>query len=1568
MPVVVKSILSEDTILNQQQSNLVESKQIIRPFGLSVDYVQLNLYNSRDTLLSSKNVSYTNDGGNVVEVNPERDLLDSGYQLGTFYSHYHFLRPVVSRNSNLSFFINKISSDRKEIKIKSTTLSRTDLQNNASNYINLIQNRTYFVEFYLDFGSNNLQTALSIALETTATDTSVIVKLKDSLPLSIAENFPLNIVEKVLESQVFELVSTSTPTPPPPPPTLRPANFSIDVDSSRIGSSNYYSYDEILNSTGSNSEFQTVLSFISSSNLQINVDYSEFNNFIHYSSANQRLTTFKDKLTQLESYQDELVLYPNSPSKVLTQNKIDNIIKSFDNFENYLYYNSSSTSWPKLNTEKPYSLYSVSSSTATNWYNYRSTSASFFDEQNNNNLIYGVPLYLQERDDFNYVKPFIQSMGQMFDDIWLYTKAMTDLWKNKNSLTDGISKDLVANALQSLGISLYTDGDQDDLYTYLYGINPSGSYSVDLQPNQTLISASKYTLSGQDEAKSVFKRIYNNLPALLKSKGTSKFVNYLATLYGVPETILSPLEFGGVDKNSDSVEYVYNRYSSAPYFNIGKQIDLQNTSGNAYGLNSLEFRFLPTSVSSSLTQTLVTNNTSNFTINLSSSYVGSYLYGDVILTNGTDTKIISLPIYVEDNNSNLDWWNVAWINEGTGSKLYVQNESYGKIAHNNSVVFPDPITDTATSIITFGSGSYYGAIQEVRGWSTVLDKATIDRHTLNPSSYVGNTLTSSGDLIFHYPLGNDLIVSVNNTTGSQPTQNSNYFINFSGFNTTDFVGFTENYYALPAVGGFSTPVTDKIRLAQDSLASTRLQRTKSVWYQPTSSRTLDTHIVQVGFSPQDNINKNIINELGDTYNLDNIIGDPSYAYTDSYPLGELQGKVFDKYVQSYNYKDYISLIETFHKSLFRYLLESVPARTNTATGVVVKPHLLERNKVKRHEPNVSTGSVYESSYHIATLEASNPGNYSGLQGNNEGWFTGDITGSYISASLLNSENNPFLLVTEKVTDFGEYYKQYGGWDVLINNVSSSLLSTKKYKREKSLNELFGKIYLQNITNFSGAPQVAYYKDENNIDRSVTVGATSTVYKIALSGSVSGSNLFAYPTLTAVNRPVSSSFEWNDALTYETSYVRSREEGVKTISPNFNLEMVSGSSIGQVTNVDHKIPFMLFYDWTGNTLAERSGSANFHIKYLIDESGSVYRPEYSSSYYWNTYQGFGADTPVQLILWDGTGNASTAKETTIYHPLKRFTSVLYSSTGSIGTDHLVSGSYSSLTFDSLPGTYVNPFDLRVTQSADQFINNGTQANIVFSDVILDKASSWYTDQYLVTESSTFRAIFTASVDISAVGTGPVTLSLLRGGSTVVYSKTFPDASAITTMLVTGSNILRAGETYRVRLQNNSGGNLNTDSTNSYFSISPFTGSFAVNKPYWVTNSPNRNSLTSSLDLANAYGGSFAQREYAGSGYNTPTAFALKKYDQIRFESDESLVFYVMSVTIVGNRVTIELDREIPTGVNTSDFSIRRLETDPGFVIINDQGSNSGFIIPKYATDPIKNNISDIISNLTRQNLI
>jgi len=1598
MPVVVTPIANNPSILDTQESQLVVSREMTRYFGLPNDYIQFFVYNNTDTLVSSNLnfQNYTVTDNKEVSFDPAVDIVDQGIRLGTYRMVYNFQRPVLTINPNLDLFVKSISQDRTEIKIATTT-DNTVFYSNILNYINTVQNREYFLEFYLDFGNNVLVPCISLAAEQDINGNSfAIVKLLDPLSENITVNSPLNVIEKIVDTQQFQTTITSDiNTSPTVLPSLREANFSIDVNNKFIGSSDYYNYDQIVNYTGS--YFQNIVSYVSSSNPTINVDYTNYNSFIHFASAYQKLETFRDQLVKIQSYQTYLnSISSSNPDYLIYTNKINSIIQGFDGYENYLYYESSSYAWPKQNTTKPYINYSVTSSQALYWYGSNDVnsiyyggqvySSSLFDEFNPNNLVYGLPTYIQEKSDFGNVKLFVNSMGQMFDDIWIYIKAMTDLWKAENKLTEGISKDLVADALKSLGIKLHTDGDQDDLFTYLYGINSSGSQNFVTQSWQTPVTASTYTMSGQDEAKSVFKRIYHNLPTLLKSKGTTRFINYLNTLYGVPDTILYPIEYGGVDKNTNTIEYNYNKFTYALQFSSSKSVTFENSTSSSLGIKTLEFRFKP-NLSSSTPQTLISESNGTYCINVETTSSNGYSYGNIKLISGSYSSSVLLPIYVINSFNDYNWWNVAWVNSGSSSVLYVKSEINGEIGHQASSSFLTNIPDSSSYSIKIGS-NFYGQIQEFRGWSESISESVVNTHTLNPESYIGNTSSSVNNLLFHFPLGNDLKLLTTTTTGSQPRLNSNYYLTFTNISQSNYVPFVETYYSLPAIGGYSTPVTDKIRIIDTSTATTRLQPKKSIIYNPTSSRTLDIHVTQTGFSPQDQINNDIIAQLGNTYNLDNIIGNPQLSSLDTYPeLDTLKEDYFEKYINSYNYKDFVVLIETFHKSLFRYLEDYIPGRSNNNTGVVIKSHILERNKVKRYEPTVSTSSYYEGQTSVVSISGSNPGNYCCTRNSseNEAFYTGEISGSLIDVNDYYTQNNPFALLPTQ-SNLANFNKQYGGWDALNNNVSNSLISQFKQVKQYSSSSLWGPCYRQIITNLDASPRTLTYTTCDKKTVSISVDAVSSTEIVNSIDTFTFGITSAYFNSRILNIDyqkytdeiyISSSFEWQDSLLSDSGYVNSRENGVKLNSNGFN-QLITNGNIGEVPNVEQTIPFILYYDWAGGTLAERQGSANYHIKYLIDESGSVFKPEYSSSYWYNTDQGFGSNVPVNVTMYDALGT-NNAIETTVYRPLKVFKTILYSDTGSLGTNKLQPGFNTTMSFNS-PGGYLTNIETYVylTNNNDDYVPINFEG-IKFDTIQTDNAGGWNTSTRTYTAPGNFQnqVQITASVYYRNANFSTITgVSTTLYKNDVVISNDTRDINGSTLLQVILSQSVTYNEGDRFYVTYNSSDSeskrkdfyVQDSYSGTFFKITAGPGNITpiVTSSYF-TSSFQGTVLTSSNALSYFYGPGYSQTSFLNSGFDEPLPFTIQSYDQIRFGGNESQVYTIVSSSFSGS-LYLYLDRT-PQGQNLNYFSIRRLVDDPGFVILNTTNtSGPGFIIPKYLSPEIKTNLNNIIQNLSAKSLI
>jgi len=120
--------------------------------------------------------------------------------------------------------------------------------------------------------------------------------------------------------------------------------------------------------------------------------------------------------------------------------------------------------------------------------------------------------------------------------------------------------------------------------------------------------------------------------------------------------------------------------------------------------------------------------------------------------------------------------------------------------------------------------------------------------------------------------------------------------------------------------------------------------------------TDDIHTIEVGYAPSDVYNEKIISKSNNSFNIDDIIGDPRLAYSSSYSGLISQSAVLSVADRSHNYGELVRYLKYYDNVLFKMVKDFVPARSNVDTGLIIKPHLLERNKIKQVQGSFTTSS------------------------------------------------------------------------------------------------------------------------------------------------------------------------------------------------------------------------------------------------------------------------------------------------------------------------------------------------------------------------------------------------------------------------------------------------------------------------------------------------------------------------------------------------------------------------------------------------------------------------------------
>ena len=181
----------------------------------------------------------------------------------------------------------------------------------------------------------------------------------------------------------------------------------------------------------------------------------------------------------LDSYQSALTgSYTSGSTSGSTahyENLIEGIVNNFDHYDRFLYYESGSNSWPKVSgSTAPHLNQSSNTTESVSFFNRMITSASNYDVSNFDLLINSIPTFIREDSNNEPYLMFIHMLGQHFDNLWIYFKAVSDKYDADNRLDFGISKDLVKDAIESLGIKLYSTNFNSEIfnsYILLFGMH-----------------------------------------------------------------------------------------------------------------------------------------------------------------------------------------------------------------------------------------------------------------------------------------------------------------------------------------------------------------------------------------------------------------------------------------------------------------------------------------------------------------------------------------------------------------------------------------------------------------------------------------------------------------------------------------------------------------------------------------------------------------------------------------------------------------------------------------------------------------------------------------------------------------------------------------------------------------------------------------------------------------------------------------------------------------------------------------------------------------------------------------
>jgi hypothetical protein len=980
-------------------------------------------------------------------VDLKQKLTDLGLSKGTYKVVTNVFDNIIGSYDTQQLWIKEISPSRTELRLQLADNTDPELIQHVTDFQRRWELNTKLdtaFTYLLNFGFNSTYQIVNFRFDIDLSNVpEIVVKLYQPLPSTIGEKSKLWISEEVISSLV-QTVNIIPKSLGEPGTVLLGPNFNIEEYTVQSVATDYKSWNDLLASNVSNSQ-KIIDKYVSgSTSIGLNIQYNLFDNFIHYGSAVEQVENFYYKLQLIESYSDKInVLKTSTLSNYISTNINDvynqrnAIVSSFSNFEKYLFFESDITRlythitgsvspWPKQTVssgstwlesfdrwalssytfseggiyDDPYqyfeSNYSVTSSIAETYYTDLLEKALVYDKFNVHSLVNTVPAHMLSDEGSDEFSMFVNMLGQHYDIIWSYVKHLTDINVREENPKAGISDELLYDIAKSFGWELINGKSTTELWKYALGVDSNTTSN----PN---------ALTTENSVKEIWRRIVNNLPYILKTKGTIRSVKALINCFGIPSTFLSIKEYGGPSTYTEDTHFpnfekeTFNyawratgsAYLSIPYsgsisevnpniieFRFKTDNNSTYTSGSSYNILQLS-----SSLFLDLTKQSAVNNKGSLTLYGSGSagISGSVTVTDLdVFDNSWHTVAISF----NDNN-----WYVDTVKSLYGKTVYHKSSSID-LSLSSSIydLFASASNDT---VLYFGSSSnkLNGHVQEIRLWSGSLNSASLQEHAKSPSTYTYNVdrfATATGNealaaynhLINRFSLLSNTVnsgsVYIDSIHPNQSLYQNKLYFNGYVTQSVDYIesnafeGFEEIYYIpTPSLGNTSL-YSNKVRIESSSLSGILNTKTR-VEVSSYDKFSADSNKLGIYFSPQNAINEDIFNQLG-YFEIDDYIGDPSRIYEDSYPLlSSFSSNYWKKYSNKNDFEAYFRMLQDYDFTLFDYIKRLVPLRTNLISGLVIEPNVLERSKVRA----IGKPSL-QNLYHTSSIEVSDSLVLSGL--------------------------------------------------------------------------------------------------------------------------------------------------------------------------------------------------------------------------------------------------------------------------------------------------------------------------------------------------------------------------------------------------------------------------------------------------------------------------------------------------------------------------------------------------------------------------------------------------------------
>ena len=959
---------------------------------------------------------------------------------GQYIFRYNFFKPSFGSPDGPNLYVQSISSDRQEIRVRPTPEAGERFQNRFINFFRArfqLPGYTSFPNYtkngksafkpekvdplrkVVNFGDNLYYHILNwTSVVNTDEDGSVefqknglpdfkkaaVIRVRKSLPDGIEAGDEFWIDSEFSRPYIdrFEIFRGSEATPVN---ELSGPDFGISLsERRRERKSGFESFEDITDSN----PFETSESFLeskinASERTRLNVDYTDFENFIHFSSAERRLENFRfkiQKINQKISELSDLSGIESAGRQETIKREIEELIVSFDAYEQWLFRSESDWSYPKKSNG---ALHPPDSIEADQWFGEILSDARKYDDRNDSALRKQVPEFVREDPENKDFVLFVDMVGHWFDVNWIYIDHLEHLTDQTEDAFDkeSLSSELSRVVAESMGLETYDGFDAEDFFDEVFDSKKIDEIfgSADIsRPTQPETEESKIGYTPYQAQQQVWRRLLSNLTHYYKTRGSETSIKLLTSIFGIPSESLAIRESGGTAAAAQESDTDIGKFQLAETthflpFVSSQSIEIpwnfSNNFSRPSGFDSIfsAFKEWPKSVE----------------LRFRSEYQGG-----VPIKLFEITGVVSLRVErteLEENNGKLvletrkadgtrieaeseeialfngRWTNVLFQmrkNEPFFDLFVQQRSPFGNFSTRDQLSLKIDF-ETALNFFTaqaihlggnlntqqFQKGTpFIGDLDQINLWQETLSGDQFDKHSLAPKRKgVDNNFLPKRDSVFdedleflrrHLHFRTDFSVpqnlSQNPKIKNESVQKSTNSLKgiAIGFSSSEespwqFSRYKRISFFDPVQIGATSHFNSKIRVENSNLDKP-LRPDRSTEKREAGFVTKDSSQVGIFFSPLTSANRDVISEIGiDDVNM--VLGNPNDQFQREYHLlNGINRMYWSKYEQPVDVQTYIQYIDQFYDAFFDHVENSIPARSSLVNGVVIEPTILERDR------------------------------------------------------------------------------------------------------------------------------------------------------------------------------------------------------------------------------------------------------------------------------------------------------------------------------------------------------------------------------------------------------------------------------------------------------------------------------------------------------------------------------------------------------------------------------------------------------------------------------------------------